>query len=186
VFEVKAAIEALLESLKIKSFQFQTPAIKDMPIFLHQGQCAVLMVEGKKVGFLGSLHPGLRDENKIRVPVVLVELDLGALYKGQPRLDRFESVSKFPKVERDLALLMDKAIKASDVTREIKKLAGVLMVDCQIFDLYEGDKLEKGQKSVAFRLSFQDKNATLHDELVNKSIEGILTGLKQKFSIIVR
>jgi phenylalanyl-tRNA synthetase beta chain len=81
---------------------------------------------------------------------------------------------------------MKRELAAADVLKEMKKLAGAHLIELSIFDLYEGDKIEAGLKSVAFRLKYQDKNATLQDEVINKSVDGILAGLKQKFSIQVR
>ncbi|GIL17346.1 MAG: phenylalanine--tRNA ligase beta subunit [Oligoflexia bacterium] len=186
-FEVKACLEALLGGLNVTSYQWQMIENKsEVPSFLHRGQNATLAVEGKKIGFIGALHPVLLDQEKIRTQVAFAEIELESLYRGQPRISKFESVSKFPAVERDLALVMGKKIRAQDVVREMKKLGGVNLVGISIFDLYEGDKLEVGQKSVAYRLKYQDRNATLQDEVINKSIETILNGLKQKFSIQVR
>ena len=184
IFELKAKIENMLARFKLKSYQWLQE--DQVPNFLHRGQWAILQVEGKKVGYLGALHPRLVDENKIRGTVVLAEFNLDLLLAGQPRLDRFVSVSKLPVVQRDLALQMAQNIAAGDVSREIKKLAGPLLLSVEIFDLYEGDKLPKGLKSVAYRLRLQDKNATLQDEAVNKLMETVIAGLIKKFSLSLR
>lgn len=187
VFEIKAAIEQLLSSLNISSYRWASLEHKgEAPSFIHPGQCAHLVVEGKKVGFLGSVHPVILADEKIRVPAAMAELDLEALLKGQPRSYKVETLSKFPKIERDLALVMAKATRVGDVVQLIKKEAGAYLVDAQIFDVYEGDKLEQGKKSVAFRLVFQDKRDTLRDELVQQATEKVLQQLKEKFNITVR
>jgi phenylalanyl-tRNA synthetase beta chain len=191
VFELKAKVEALLAHLNIHSYQWIVPSAEAaessvVPTFLHRGQWAILQVEGKKAGFIGALHPALADANKIRVPTVLCEMNLDLLLADQPRAERFVPVSKFPVVQRDMALQMKKSIQAGDVAREIKKLAGPLLISVDVFDFYEGDKMEVGQKSVAFRLRLQDKNVTLQDEAVNKLIETVMTGLKTKFSLTLR
>ena len=187
VYLLKGQIESLLAQFGISTYQWQKhtePAMN--PSFLHRGQNSILVVEGKKVGFLGTVHPNLLLEDKIRVPVVLAEVDLDLLYKGQPRTTKIEPISKFPRVQRDLALVMSKTVVAGDVIREIRKEAGPLLTQVGVFDLYEGDKLPKGQRSVAFRLTYQEKNATLQDQAVNDSIQKILTVLKDKFAISVR
>lgn len=187
VFQIKAAVEKLLASLHIGTYSWVNFEQKgDAPSFIHPGQSAQLVVEGKKVGFIGSLHPVLLAEEKVRVPAAIAELDLDALLKGQPRSYKVESLSKFPKIERDLALVMPKATRVGDVIQAIKKEAGAYLIDTQIFDVYEGDKLEQGKKSVAFRLIFQDKKDTLRDELVNQSTEKVLGALKEKFGLTVR
>ncbi|HEY1080035.1 MAG TPA: phenylalanine--tRNA ligase subunit beta, partial [Bdellovibrio sp.] len=187
VFEVKAAVEVLLKSLNISSYTWVTPASKsEVPAFLHQGHFAQLLVEGKKVGFIGTLHPVLLDDNKIRVPAALAELDLDQLYKGQPRPYRIQSVSKFPVVERDFAFVMPKSLKVGDVMRDIRKAAAGLLVNVDVFDLYEGDKMEAGKKSVAIRLWLQDKNATLQEAQINEVTTKVLESLKKNFDLSVR
>lgn len=187
VFEIKAAIENWLRRFHITSFQWQPIVNKgEVPEFLHRGQAAYLVVEGKKVGVMGTLHPLLLENEKIRVPAALAEVDLESLFKGQPRVKRVESLSRFPKIARDLALVMPEVLKVGDVAREIQKEAGPFLVELDVFDVYAGDKLEMGQKSVAFRLTFQDKKDTLRDSVIAESVERVLSALKAKFQISVR
>lgn len=188
VFEAKAAVEVLLKSLNISSYTWVTPAkgASEVPAFMHHGQFAQLLVEGKKVGFIGTLHPVLLDDNKIRVPAALAELDLDQLYKGQPRPYRIQSVSKFPVVERDFAFVMPKSLKVGDVMKDIRKAAAGLLVNVDVFDLYEGDKMEAGKKSVAIRLWLQDKNATLQEAQINEVTTKVLESLKKNFDLSVR
>ncbi len=187
VFELKSAIENLLSQFHITAYQWQTVSNKgEVPDFLHRGQMAHLVVEGKKVGFIGSVHPALLEEEKVRVPAALAELDLDALFKNQPRPLKIESLSRFPSVQRDLALVMPKTLKVGDVMREIRKEAGPALVNLDVFDVYQGDKLDQGQKSVAFRLIYQDKKDTLRDQVVSESIDKVLSHLKSKFQISVR
>jgi phenylalanyl-tRNA synthetase beta chain len=187
IFEVKAALERLLAQLHITSFQWITTSNRsDIPDFAHRGQYAQLQVEGVLLGFIGSVHPVLLDEEKIRVPVALAEVDLAALFKGQPRSFRVEAFSRFPKMERDLALLMPKLLKTGEIAKEIKKSVGAILASVSVFDLYEGDKLPEGKKSAAFRISFQDKNATLQEQAVNDAITKVLSSLKEKFEVEVR
>jgi len=187
VFELKATIEALLKTLNIGAYTWVTPANKsEVPAFMHQGQYAQLLVEGKKVGFIGTLHPTLLEENKIRVPAALGEFDLDQLYKGQPRPYRIQSVSKFPVVERDFAFVMPKTLKVGEVLKDIRKAAGALLVNVDVFDLYEGDKMDADKKSVALRLWLQDKNATLQDAQITEVTTKVLESLKKNFDLSVR
>ncbi|WP_413291204.1 phenylalanine--tRNA ligase subunit beta [Bdellovibrio sp. HCB337] len=187
VFEVKAAVEVLLKNMNINSYTWVVPTDKgEVPAFMHRGQFAQLVVEGKKVGYIGTLHPVLLDDNKIRVPAAMGEFDMDQLYKGQPRPYRFESLSKFPAVERDFALVMAKNIKVGEVVKEIRKQGGGILTNVDVFDVYEGDKLEAGKKSVALRLTFQDKNATLQDNQVVEVSNKILESLKKQFALTMR
>lgn len=187
VFELKAMVEVLLKSLNIGSYTWVMPANKaEVPGFLHQGQFAQLLVEGKKVGFIGTLHPVLLDDNKIRVPAALAELDLDQLYKGQPRPYRIQSISKFQVVERDFAFVMPKTLKVGDVLKDIRKAGAPLLVNVDVFDLYEGEKMEADKKSVAIRIWLQDKNATLQDAQINETTGKVLESLKKNFNLSVR
>ncbi len=187
VFEVKAAVEVILKNHNISSYTWVSPQARgEVPSFLHSGQFAHLLVEGKKVGYLGTFHPVLLDEHKVRVPAAFAELDLDQLYKGQPRPYRFESLSKFPAVERDFAFVMSKSTKVGEVIKEIRKAGAGLLTKADIFDVYEGDKLEKGLKSVAIRLTFQDKNATLQDQQVVDVSQKIVESLKKQFGVALR
>ncbi|MFS4460222.1 phenylalanine--tRNA ligase subunit beta [Bdellovibrio sp. HCB2-146] len=187
VYEAKAAVEALLKVLNISSYTWVTPANKaEVPAFLHLGQYAQLLVEGKKVGFIGTVHPVLLEEAKIRVPAALAELDLDLLYKTQPRPYRIQSISKFPIVERDFAFVMPKTLKVGDVLKDIRKAAGALLLNVDVFDLYEGDKMEAGKKSVALRLWLQDKNATLQEAQISEVTTKVLESLKKNFDLSVR
>lgn len=187
VYDLKAAVEALLKVLNIGSYTWVTPANKaEVPAFLHLGQYVQLLVEGKKVGFIGTIHPVILEDNKIRVPAALAELDLDQLYKGQPRPYRISSVSKFPIVERDFAFQMPKALKVGDVLKDIRKSAGPVLLNVDVFDLYEGEKMEPGFKSVALRLWLQDKNATLQEAQISEVTTKVLASLKKNFDLSVR
>ena len=186
VFEIKAAVELLLAKLNIGSYTWVKVDKADVPGFMHLGQFAALVVEGKKVGFIGSAHPSLLDAEKIRVPVAMAELDLDALYKGQPRSYRIQSISKFQAVERDLALKMKKEIAVGDVVKDIRKAGAGLLTNVEIFDVYEGEKIDAGFKSVAIRLVLQDKAATLQEAQINEVQNKVLESLKKNFDISIR
>ena len=186
VFELKAAVEALLRLLSLNAFTWTTTPKNEVPAFLHPGQSAQLIVEGQKVGILGTAHPSILEENKIRVGAAFAELDLDQLYKSQPRPYRIQSLSKFPVVERDLALLMSRSQRIGDVIKDMKKTGGALLSKVDVFDIYEGDKMEAGKKSVAVRLYLQDKNATLQDTQILELQKKILESLEKNFAITIR
>jgi phenylalanyl-tRNA synthetase beta chain len=95
-------------------------------------------------------------------------------------------LSKFPAVERDFAFVMSKTVKVGDVVKEIRKAGAGLLTQVEVFDVYEGDKLERGQKSVAVRLTFQDKNATLQDQQVVDVSNKIVESLNKQFALTLR
>jgi phenylalanyl-tRNA synthetase beta chain len=188
VFELKSTLENLFKTLDLK-ISFKSVINKgDIPDFLHRGQMTQVIFQGQSIGFLASLHPLLLEDNKIRTAMALFELDFTKVLTAmvQTKARGFKTIARFPKVERDLAFVMPNATQAGDVQAEMKKIGGAHLQNVEVFDVYQGDKLEKGQKSVTFKLSFQDANATLQEEVVNQSIESIMKGLQQKFSVHIR
>jgi phenylalanyl-tRNA synthetase beta chain len=187
VFEVKEAVDHLLSALGYKNWTWVQPSDKGKVLdFMHPGQTAYLELEGKRVGFLGHVHPTLLEAEKIRSEVCLAEFKLSALMTSLQRTLKIERISRFPSIERDLALVMPISLRAGQIAEEIKKQAGPLLVSLEVFDVYQGEKLPLGQKSVAYRLKYQDKNATLQDQLVQDSVQKVLSSLKEKFEITVR
>ncbi|MFP5520102.1 MAG: phenylalanine--tRNA ligase subunit beta [Bdellovibrionia bacterium] len=186
VFEVKAAVESLLRQMNITAYTWAAVDKKDVPEFLHWGQFAQLVVEGKKVGYVATVHPSLLEEEKVRAPAAMAELDLSKLYQGQPRPVRVQGISKYPVVERDLALKMGRNLRIGDVLKDIKKAGGGLLTHVEVFDIYHGDKIEAGFQSVAIRMYLQDKNATLQDAQINEVQNKVLESLKKNFDISLR
>lgn len=187
VFDLKATIEGLLEAFHISSFTWVVPTDKgEVPGFCHRGQYAQLLVEGRKVGFIGTLHPLLLEEEKIRCPMAIGEFDVESLLKGQPRPFRSEALSKFPAVERDFSFVVPKVFKVADLLKEARKAAGGMLVDSDVFDVYEGDKIEAGHKSVSIRLVFQDKNATLQEAAIADLQKKVTDAVAKTFGITVR
>lgn len=153
VQQLRSSLEKWFLSMQISAFSFVTQS--EAPSFVHLGQWAQVLVEGRVVGFIGSAHPRFLGDEKIRVPVAFAELDLNIILKGQPRAQKFKTLSKFQPIERDFAFVMQSATVIGDLVKEVKKAAGSIVKEISVFDIYEGDKLPQGLKSVALRVSFQ-------------------------------
>lgn len=138
-----------------------------------------LFVEGKTVGFLGSVHPVLMNNAKIRVPVVLCEINLDVLLPEQARPVKFKSLSGFQPVDRDFAFVMEAKKPVGDLLKEIKKAAGSNFKDSTVFDIYEGDKLPAGQKSVAVRLTLQSFDQALNEEMITAISQKAIAGIEK-------
>jgi phenylalanyl-tRNA synthetase beta chain len=176
VYRIKTVLESL--GCKIKAIEKSL-----VPSFLHLGQAAAVELHGKRVGFIGSVHPEILEDAKIRVPVALCEIHLGL---PQKKTAKYQSFSKYPIVERDLALVLKVQQSCDQVVEVIRKESATLLQDLKVFDAYTGDKLPKGFKSLAVRLRLQDKNGTLQDGAVNSLIDRVLNELKQKLDISPR
>lgn len=187
VLKLKSTIENLLRELGLARWKWsQTTGGKDLPEFVHPGQAARLEVQGKVVGFIGTLHPTLAEEFKVRESCAMAELNLDRLFVGQPRAPKYQSISKFPIVDRDLAFVMPRELEAAAVEGEIRKAAGELLREVRVFDVFEGGNLSAGQKSVAFRLLFQARDATLEDKVVNELRDKVVNAVSQKLGVSLR
>jgi len=184
VYDLKAAIEAVLEKLNVTNYQWQP--IKASPGLFHPAQTVVLFCEGRPAGIVGSLHPLILENEKVRTGVALAEIDFDKLMRGQPRLPKAQSLAKFPSVQRDLALVMPDAMAAGDVIREIKKSAGALLKGVEAFDVFTGGNLPAGHKSVAFRMTLQDSSATLTDAQIQGLQAQVLKTVSEKLKLQMR
>lgn len=182
VYDLKSAISGVMSRLK-GSVQWRKVDLNLVPQFIHPGQVASLFYEGKIIGFVGALHPAFREDNKIRHDAAVVELDFEALMRGQPRIGKLAKLSKFPAVERDLAVIMPTSLAVGDVVGEIQKSGMPLLHSVEVFDVFRGQGIEVGQQSVAFKMIFQDLESTLSEERISQALQLIQSSLEKKFSI---
>ena len=187
VFELKSSVEALLRSIGGRNWRWDPVAMDECPDGFHPSQTVSLFYEGKTIGLLGTLHPLLKDQNKIRSNVAWAEFNFDALMTRQPRAPKFKPLPKFPGVERDIAFLAEESLSADKIGSEIKRSAGPLLTDFQVFDIYQDKELKAaGRRSIAFRLRFQSDKETLKDEEVNGIRDKVVNSLCQKLGLEIR
>lgn len=187
VLELKTSLQQLMNSLGIKNYRLSLVNDKgNIPSFIHRGQFALIEKEGKKIGFIGTLHPQILMNEKIRSQAAILEINLDELIKGLPRPIKYQEFSRFQKVERDLSLLIPKTLPVDEIMREMKKSAGNDLHCVYVFDQFEGDQLPAGQRSVSFRLQYQAANGTLQDAAVQGSVQNILDTVGRKWSLSTR
>ena len=167
---LKGILEQLLSYIGIEA-----TFVKGVNNGLHNGQTAFVMAGDTKIGVIGALHPAILKENDITDGFVF-ELNLTEIYKIRNIKNNYKPISKFPTVSRDIAILIDKNVPSSDIVALIKQTAKKL-VDINIFDVYQGDKIDPSLKSIAISLEFQDVEKTLTSEDVDKFINQILKRL---------
>lgn len=167
---LKGILEQLLSYIGINA-----TFVKGVNNGLHNGQTAFIMVNDKKIGVIGALHPQILKENDITDGFVF-ELNLTEIYNLRDLKNNYKPISKFPTVSRDIAILINKDIPSSDIVALIKQTAKKL-VDINIFDVYQGDKIDPSLKSIAISLEFQDTEKTLTGEDVDKFVNQILKRL---------
>lgn len=134
---------------------------------LHPGRTAEILLENKVVGFIGELHPTLAADNDLKRTYVF-ELNFDALMAVSVGYINYQPISRFPGMSRDIALEVDQNIPAADLLSTIHAHGGNILKDTLVFDVYQGEHLEKGKKSIAIRLNYLDTEETLTDERVSK------------------
>lgn len=145
---------------------------------LHPGQTANVLLDGKIVGIIGGLHPAERKELDLKETFV-VELNLSEILNTQSTGVNYEPVPRFPLVTRDIAIEVEKDRPAGDLERIILQSGTKLLKQVKVFDVYEGDKIQEGKKSVAFTLTYFDPERTLTDEEVSQAHGKVLKALEE-------
>ena len=151
---------------------------------LHPGQCAAIRIDGATVGWLGCVHPALARKLEIPSKTYLFELELDILLKR--RMPSFHKLSRFPSIRRDLAVVVDAETPAATLCQSITREAGELLQDLRVFDVYQGEGIESGRKSIAFGLILQGSSRTLTDTDVDSVMNGITGQLERQFGAILR
>ena len=154
---------------------------------LHPGQSANLFLADQLLGYVGVLHPRLLKALDLRQAPILVQLDLNVLRPAS--IPVYQPLSKFPGVRRDLALLVDEKLSIRmilDKIHEIGRIEGNLLNNLHIFDVYQGKGIEKGKKSIALGLTFQDPSRTLIDAYIQTAIQSIIKVLEDEFKATLR
>ncbi|HDP6220054.1 phenylalanine--tRNA ligase subunit beta [Staphylococcus aureus] len=169
----KGVVDRVSEKLNLE-FSYRRADIDG----LHPGRTAEILLENKVVGFIGELHPTLAADNDLKRTYVF-ELNFDALMAVSVGYINYQPIPRFPGMSRDIALEVDQNIPAADLLSTIHAHGGNILKDTLVFDVYQGEHLEKGKKSIAIRLNYLDTEETLTDERVSKvqaEIEAALIG----------
>jgi phenylalanyl-tRNA synthetase beta chain len=159
-FDLKGVMEALFRGLHLPTVAFE-PATH--PTFAP-GRTARVIVEDHEVGISGELHPGVGEAFDLPAgPICVAELDLEALLVRVPPSYRVAPVPRFPPALQDVALVVDENVSAVDLTAVLRSAGGPLLAEARLFDVYRGQQLPSGKKSLAFSLVFQAMDRTLTD-----------------------
>ena len=149
--------------------------VKDnMPEQLHPGQSAMISVNNDIVGLIGKVHPEITKED-----VFVMEINLDKLLAKKTGKMKYKEISKYPTVKKDISILVDKSVTSNDIAVAIKKSAGSLLLNTEVFDVYTGKGIEEGKKSLAYSLTFGTNDRTLTDEEINKVLEKIIERLSK-------
>jgi len=182
-YNLKGVLESLLEKLHLQSISFQ-PA--EHPS-LHPGKTAEVLVDGKGIGIFGELHPRVKQNYDFLTPAVYVaEIDLDILLPLIPL--RFESqpVSNFPPVLEDIAIIVSEEISADKVEALIRQTGGKLLADVKLFDVYRGERIGSGKKSLAYSMTYQALDHTIESAESTALRNKIVRRLERELGAVLR
>lgn len=181
-YSIKGFFELLIDSFKIAKVKL---APSERP-YMHPGQAAEIMFGGKSVGYFGQVHPRVLKEYGLSQSAFVLELDTEFLVANRNQNIKFKALPKFPAVQRDLALVLPQEIKVSEIISQIKQLGGELLEQVELFDVYQGEQVAAGCRSLAFSLSYRADDRTLNDQEVQNIQKNLLEKLNQKYGAEIR
>lgn len=179
-YDIKGDLENMLSFNGVSEFTFE---VGSHPA-LHPGQTAAVMKGGKQIGLVGGLHPQVQAQLGIKQPVFLFELKLNDVREGV--LPKFAPLSKFPAVGRDLAFVVSEEVSWTQVANIIREQAGSNLKNVTLFDVYRGQGIENGRKSLALGLTWQDPSRTLNDEEISSWIDAVINALQESLGAQLR
>ncbi len=177
-FDFKGEIEEILAAGRIK-----VEYVRSERAWLHPGQSAEILVDGQSIGYLGRLHPSLENELDLSTTWV-AELDQTAVL--QSYVSNFTELSRFPSIRRDIALLISDNINVRDIQQLIEKTGGELLDSTWLFDVYTGQGVEEGKRSLAFALLWQHPSRTLEDAEIKSGMDNIIQVLENTYQATLR
>ena len=191
-FTVKGIIENLFEEFgigkRIKIVPLEESSLKDFDI-LHPYRSAAICMLGKQlstIGYIGQIHPILKDKLKLNQEAFIFSVDVDTLISiVKENVPRFKHLPQFPEVRRDLAFVINDKVSYEDIQRVIK--SGVqqnIFQGCEVFDVYQGENIEKGYKSLAFRIKMLDENTTLTDDVIERNMQSVREKLQKAYADI--
>lgn len=175
-FDLKGVVEEVVEAIGLKGLKTYDPnAGKN---FLHPGRQANILYGDVVLGYMGEVHPDVADAYNIGTKAYVAVLDMPTVMEHANFDIKFTGIAKYPAVSRDLSMVMKKEILVGEVEEVIRKNGGKLLEDCTLFDVYEGDQIEAGHKSVAYSISFRAADHTLEEKEITTVMDKILKGLE--------
>lgn len=182
-YYIKDTLINLLSKFGIEDLRFERE--ENNPIF-HQGRCANVYIGDTNIAVIGEISPIVLENFDIEKRVYLVEANLDEIFKFRNDLIQYKEVSKYPVVERDIAIVVDRNTQSQDIIDVIKKNGGEYLKSVKLFDVYTGEQIAKHKVSLAYKIGFQSNEMTLKDEVTKEAYENIVKGLNEAFDIDLR
>jgi phenylalanyl-tRNA synthetase beta chain len=180
LFDVKGAVEQLVEQLSLDKARFISYPTSDG---LTESSLSI-EIYGVRAGYLGRVKEEVALKFGIEGEAYIAELRVADL--APRRAKSFESLPRFPKVRRDISFLIDRTVEVGKLDAAIRKAGGELLTAADVFDVYEGEKLPSGKKSVAFSLEVMSRQKTLTDSEIEAVVRQVVLALEQEFGAVLR
>ena len=175
-FTMKGVIEEFFESIGLcKKITYDPNAGRN---FLHPGRQANVIYEGCILGYLGEVHPEVCDNYDMKTKAYVAVLDMPKIIPYATFDRKYEGIAKYPAVMRDISMVVPKEIMVGQIEAVIAQRGGRILEDYQLFDIYEGDQIKAGYKSVAYSITFRAKDRTLEESDITAAMKKILNGLE--------
>ena len=175
-FVLKGVIEEFLYKVGMKKLpSYNADAGKT---FLHPGRQALIIYEDTVVGYFGEVHPLVQEAYGIAERTYVANIDLSVICKKANFTVKYEGIAKFPSVVRDISLVMDKSLTAGEIEKIIRSESGAILESLELFDIYEGERIGADKKSMAYSITFRNKEKTLEESEISAVMEKILKGLQ--------
>lgn len=171
---LKGILEDMLESLDIVDYDVES---NTESFVFHPGRCANIIIKNKNVGIMGEIHPFVLDNYEMDKRIYLLSIDIDDMFENVNFEKTYKSLPKHPASTRDLALICDEDITIGTIQKAILAAGGEVLESLQLFDVYKGEQIERGKKSVAFKLYLRSKDNTLTDDKINSTIDQIMKKL---------
>lgn len=175
-FTLKGIVEELLDTVGIKFYDIDR--VTDNPIF-HPGRTAALSVNGKPLATIGEIHPKVRNNFSIGTRCYVAQISMTTLFEERETGKVYHALPKFPAVTRDLAFVCSKELPVVKLEKEIAKAVGSTLENIELFDVYEGNQIENGKKSVAFSLKLRSADKTLTDDDADGAMKKAIKALEK-------
>lgn len=175
-FVLKGVIEEFLYKVGMKKLpSYNADAGKT---FLHPGRQAEIIYEDIVVGYFGEVHPLVQEAYGIAERTYVANIDLSVICKKANFTVKYEGIAKFPSVVRDISLVMDKSLTAGEIEKIIRSESGAILESLELFDIYEGERIGADKKSMAYSITFRNKEKTLEESEISAVMDKILKGLQ--------
>jgi phenylalanyl-tRNA synthetase beta chain len=183
IFDLKGCIEVLLKGLHIETYRFE-PGCEEP--FISPKTGISIFIGDAYCGFCGTIHPDVAENFAAVNPVHVFELDFHHLCAYYSDRRNFTPFSRYPAVQRDLALIIDQSVTVAEVSAAIASFKNNLLKQWHVFDFYQGGSVPEGKKSIAYRLTFKSDERTLTDNEVNKINDKLIDTLRVQLGVELR